>query len=85
MTKIRCDRSELRPAVRHDEAAQREINEKGVFFRYHHQGESYGEDGEEAQIIRTLKILPEQPEIHDRPEGEDAIDQSMLRQVNLQR
>jgi hypothetical protein len=70
--------------MRHgDRAAERGGDEGGVFFRQHHERERDGVGAEPATIVRRLEIFPEQPDGRERPEREEAVDEPMLRHVEL--
>ena len=80
---LRRDRAPFSPAVQHDQAAERDEDEEGVFFRHHHRREADGEAREPARVVRGAEVFPQQPEAHERPEGEEAVDHPVLREMDL--
>ena len=75
----------LQPAIRDQEHEHGEENEGGVLLRDHHEAEAKSVRQKPAPVARCAQIFPERPESEERPKGEEAVHERMLRHVNLRR
>ena len=79
------DHAKLEPAIQGDDGHQGDEDEESVFLRQDHEAKADGVGGEEEPVARGAQIFPEHPETEQRPKGEEAVDERVLRHVDLRR
>ena len=71
--------------VRSQQPDQANVNKHGVLLGQNHQGKGQRVRSEIAPIIWMLKIFPKQPQTKRCPKDKEAVDQRVLRHVDLGR
>ena len=69
--------------IRAEQGKQSDISKEGVLFREDHKRESDANQRKAKRVVRPPEIFPEQPKTQCGPEGEEPVDERVLRHVDL--